>query len=286
MFFRELNLLLHHLPEFTSADQHVLDSLIKFKSQIGEYCASNNIPDPLRRCLSVPTLSPSASYPLPPPPNPSERNTPHLSPPPMSELPTDFSLYPTKEACNKPRSRQFPGPAQPKSATLPRKLVAADETDHPSTHQLSAIRLQQACGAHSRQTSLLDDHRKVKRPNLASGKGTPSRTRHPLNSELSHGDMLQRALKKKFRNVHSHSTPKRHGTSYLRKPSGGISESASGTWSENCGYASDPDISLGSYSDIQTSSARSAGDLMMDTTCESPSLGVTRHPNTDEDDDD
>ena len=248
------------------------------------------------RCLSVPTLSPSASYPLPPAPNPSEHNTPsHLSPPPLSDLPADFFLYPTDEANDKPRPLQFPGPTfqlQTKSATLPRRQ-AADETDYPST-QLSAIRPrpQQAGAAHNRQSSLLDDitTHKLKRPNPASKKGTPLRTRHPLNSELSHGDMFQRALKKKFRNVHAHSTPKRHGTSYLKKPkaAGSISESGSveysGAWSENGGYVSDPDISLGSCSDIQTSSARSAGDLMMETTCESPSLGETRHHNTDEED--
>lgn len=55
-------------------------------------------------------------------------------------------------------------------------------------------------------------------------------------------------------------------------------------WSEcgEAGYASDPDISLSSCSDLQTSSPMSAGDLVMDTTTYASSPGVSLQDEVEE----
>ena len=312
--------MLQHLPAFnsTSSDQRLLNSLLKFRSQVGEYYSNHNLSGPPRRCISVPTLSPSSSYPLPPAPTSSKHDSPcHLpsppSPPPQCELPVDLLLYPNDVAdkTSQPRPLQFPGPskvslaqakklpADPVLSSQPLQTANSkdnEETDCPSDH-LPVFRphIHHAATNHSRQSSLLEEithHKdKLKRtnsPHVSGGRGTPQRTRYPQNSEIAHSDMLQRALKKKFRNVHAHSTPKRHGSSYLRRAqrgSGSISDNGSIECSDiefgEGGYASDPDLSLGTYSDIQTSSARSAGDIMIETTCDSPSLGTTHSDKED-----
>jgi hypothetical protein len=66
--------------------------------------------------------------------------------------------------------------------------------------------------------------------------GTPRRPalRIPVgDSPLTHGDIIQRALLKKFQSVHVHSTPK-------NSPGFADSNRSIGTWSDR--YASDPDL--------------------------------------------
>ena len=161
-----------------------------------------------------------------------------------------------------------------------------DEPDCPPSQLPNFKRHPSNIGSHSRQSSLLEEitaHRreKLRRTNIPhTPGGTPVRSKHHHSaSSHAHGDILQRALKRKFRSIHIHSTPKRHGRGNREsRGSSSISEcgsvECSSVWSEGgeVGYASDPDISLNSYSEVQT---RSAADLVMDVTSYPPSPGVS-----------
>ena len=73
--------------------------------------------------------------------------------------------------------------------------------------------------------------------------GTPRRPRHRVNineDSCCHGDLIQRALLRKFHNVRVHSTPRGYCPSPGIGESGGSME-ASSAWSDKH-YASDPDL--------------------------------------------